>query len=461
MNQSAVDLLGGGSVDVVQSIVNAIDVVQENLSDINHFEIDLNQELNRALNLQLAIGGEEVDAAYEQLAVLGLGPQSSPTDVAIAIAQLRTREAYQSLVDDRDVAAASSRLAALGLDSSVTDLDLAEAVAERDQPAALDQAKADRDLLAANAALLESWKALAAIGFDGETTDAEINGLFNDEQAVANAKAFRDTLADPGADEGELLIARGMLALLGIPEGADDTQIEDLLNQQEQIDDTIAHRDTVANADTSLVEAALRLQDLGVAVDATDLQIARAIAGEALQGLVDDRALVRDYIADSIKGQLESLDDIASATVIEGSGISSDPWIVQYESASGDAITSPNSNVVLGDPVPVAENVYRQSLYLASSFQIALGPTELTIQADQARGEIADQLAALQSVFGANVIRGDGSPGDPWIIEYTSESASFDDALTVIQFQRQARATVGDPPDLQARNLSRQRRGIV
>ena len=46
LNQSAVDLLGTGSVDVVEAIVNGIDVVQENLTDINRFEIDLNQKLN-------------------------------------------------------------------------------------------------------------------------------------------------------------------------------------------------------------------------------------------------------------------------------------------------------------------------------------------------------------------------------------------------------------------------------
>ncbi|MBL4898920.1 MAG: DUF4347 domain-containing protein, partial [Colwellia sp.] len=53
LNQSAVELMGDGSVDVVQSIVDAIDVVQANLSDINRFEIDLNQELNRVLALGL------------------------------------------------------------------------------------------------------------------------------------------------------------------------------------------------------------------------------------------------------------------------------------------------------------------------------------------------------------------------------------------------------------------------
>ena len=53
INKSAVELLGNGSVDVVQGIVNGIETVQETLSDINHFEIDLNQEMNSALDLGL------------------------------------------------------------------------------------------------------------------------------------------------------------------------------------------------------------------------------------------------------------------------------------------------------------------------------------------------------------------------------------------------------------------------
>ena len=50
--KSAVDLLGSGSVDVVQTIVNAIDTVRNELEDINHFEIDVNQALNSALEIE-------------------------------------------------------------------------------------------------------------------------------------------------------------------------------------------------------------------------------------------------------------------------------------------------------------------------------------------------------------------------------------------------------------------------
>ncbi len=57
VNQSAVELLGNGSVDVVEGIANGISVVRENLTDINRAEIDLNQELNDILDLGLAIGG--------------------------------------------------------------------------------------------------------------------------------------------------------------------------------------------------------------------------------------------------------------------------------------------------------------------------------------------------------------------------------------------------------------------
>ena len=131
INQSAVELLGNGSVDVVQSIINGIGVVQENLKDINHFEIDLNRELTKALQLELPLEEFEgqifdLNQAYRDLVGISdsLFSGSSDDDIAIAIAEKQYGPVLTGLRADRDVAAAATSLAEYGLSSQSTDLDI-------------------------------------------------------------------------------------------------------------------------------------------------------------------------------------------------------------------------------------------------------------------------------------------------------------------------------------------------
>jgi len=72
IDKSAVDLLGGDT-DIITSIVNGIQTVQDNLSDINVAEIDLNQVINDVLSLGLNIGGQELDDAYAAIVALSTG----------------------------------------------------------------------------------------------------------------------------------------------------------------------------------------------------------------------------------------------------------------------------------------------------------------------------------------------------------------------------------------------------
>ena len=307
LNQSAVDLLGNGSTDIVQTIIDAIDVVQANLSDINHFEIDLNQEINRALGLGLAIGDDAaVDSAYSNLIELStrLHAHSSNDDLALALAQQNHAAAFDDLLFDRDISGANDRLTAWGLDLDSTDLDIAEAVVDVATYAAL---KADRDLLAANSGFMDAMANLAKYGLDSNTRDAEIEALFDTTDAIASAEAQRIVLLDAAASDDEKLVARMQLAMLGIVIGdssADDDitalDFDALLSQATEITATKAERDLLAS-ETVLVDAANRLAEQGVSGNASDLAIATALVGiENLQDSYDDRDLLNEHEAVAI-----------------------------------------------------------------------------------------------------------------------------------------------------------------
>jgi len=107
---------------------------RENLSDINHVEIDVNRELDRLLKFGLNVGekGEGVEAAYDALIAIGssLGGNSDNGEIAIALAQRDGPGAFADLQRDREVLAAANRLSALGLDETATTQDIAEALAD-------------------------------------------------------------------------------------------------------------------------------------------------------------------------------------------------------------------------------------------------------------------------------------------------------------------------------------------
>jgi hypothetical protein len=124
VNKSAVQLLGSGSVDVVQNIVDAISTVQKAAANIDQTEIDLNQEINRSLGLHITVlSDESVDAAHDALSVLPGSPSSKSTDdqIAVAIAQSTQSAVFSSLQIDRDLRVAFDNLGSKGLSPTSTD----------------------------------------------------------------------------------------------------------------------------------------------------------------------------------------------------------------------------------------------------------------------------------------------------------------------------------------------------
>ncbi len=291
LNQSAVDLLGDGSVDVVQNIINAIATVRAALSDINHVEIDVNREIDRVLKFGLNIGekGTGVEAAYDALTAIlnSLNGQSTDEDVAVALAQRDNAAAFEALLLDRDVVAAADRLAAIGLDETATTLDIAQALADDTQLQALTD---DRSTVSGDSTFVEAWLLLGRFGLDYRATQKEVDDLFDSEDAIASALNALVTLADTNASAAQKDIARVTLFQLGVPDSADEAQVRALLNQdadQTAVEAALAYVNGVPQ--TSLLEAALRLDDTGASVNASDLELASAVAG------IDN---VRAYSAD-------------------------------------------------------------------------------------------------------------------------------------------------------------------
>ena len=432
INQSAVDLLGTGSVDVVQAIVDGIDVVQENLSDINRFEIDLNQELNELLKLGLDIGGEETDAAYDNLMAVSasLSSQSTDDELAVALAVKNHEITFGSLVVDRDVAAASQRFAEKGLTVDSTDLDLAEAIADQDELAAL---KADRNLVADNPGFMEAWDRLAQYGFGNATTDAEITAMFDSTELVDSALECRAVLDDENSTEDEKEVARIHLLRLGIAENATEDGIRQALNRDDEIEQAKADRDLVRRSSQALKDAARRLQERGQDGNSTDLALATEVAGvENLEAWKADRDLLRRVGATSIKTQLEALDEITTAEVLSGTGTSGNPWVIEYTISSGAAdaqIRSAGTNVHVGARTEVG-GTYRQELYLANSFQIEFGAgAALTITEANAPADLETELEAVTAVESVDSVTGAGTRANPWIVQYTTAGDAPSDSI--------------------------------
>ncbi|CAB5140735.1 diguanylate cyclase/phosphodiesterase (GGDEF & EAL domains) with PAS/PAC sensor(s), partial [Olavius algarvensis associated proteobacterium Delta 3] len=444
LNQSAVELLGDGSVDIVKAIIDGIDTVQENLKDINHFEIDLNQELNRVLNLGLDIGGNEVDAAYENLVALsaGLTSQSTDDDIAIALAEFFNAVAYESLKTDRDVAGAESRLSAIGLDRTSTDKEIAEKLANDADAAGLAALKQDRHDVSTDPDFMEAWNRLALYGLTGDATDTEIDALFDSSDIIALAMENRDLLkSGSSATEDEKQVAKLILARLGVAEDATDGEINAVLGNAAEIAQLKADRDDVA-AKAGLIAAAERLRDLGLSGDSTDLALATALVGtDALQPYINDRNLLAAYLEGSIKSGLEALDDIDEADVTGGNGTLTDPWIIEYKFAAGatvQSLSSADSNVHLGTQTGSGP-YYEQTLYLDDSFDITYG-TVLTVANDTAVSDLESGLAGLADIDTATVLRGNGTGEDPWVVEYKVTAGDTVDEITSGETQ----VTVGD-----------------
>ena len=213
VDKSAVDLLGDGSTDVVQSIINAISSVQSNLSDINRFEIELNAKLNEVLSLGLPMGDKAaIRAAYDRLVAVSrsLSSSSSDSDLAVALARKTAAADFAGLVADRDVVAAADRLAQKGLSGGSSDTAVALAVADG---ATFTARASDRALVAANTAFTAAWSRLRGLGLDEASSDSDIAAVYDTSSSVVQARADRDAVAAAAAGlraDALALAARGL-----------------------------------------------------------------------------------------------------------------------------------------------------------------------------------------------------------------------------------------------------------
>ena len=192
IGDSLASLLGSGGVDTISAIINAIEVVQENLSDIQRLEIDLNQAINGALALGLDLGGGEVLAAYDRLTALDFELDGASTDDAIALALVAANyaEAFGELVLDRDVAAAGARLTEFGLNQEATNEEIAMAAADAMPGGDFGMLVAARDFLASDPVLTTALGRLSNLGLnrqsaaeirdeDGNEIDDDIDATFD------------------------------------------------------------------------------------------------------------------------------------------------------------------------------------------------------------------------------------------------------------------------------------------
>ncbi|MCA9138139.1 MAG: hypothetical protein KDB00_15315, partial [Planctomycetales bacterium] len=297
INQSAVDLLGSNSVNVVDSIANAIQTVRGELSDINRFEIDLNQQLNATLALGLNIGGEEVDAAYDNIVALstGLTARSSDDDLAIALAQKNHTAAFESLLLDRNAVAANDRLTSRGLDGDSSDEQIATTLAD---PTLLSATFTLRNVVAADSVFSDAWNRLSRYDVDGNTSDTEIQNLFDATEIIALAIENRDVLLDAGATDDEKQFARIQLSRIGIAPDATDQEINDTFARDSEIAQIQFDRDIIAAAPAAVQDAAAQLRALGLAGNSTDLGVASALVGaEVVELWKADRDFVASFAA--------------------------------------------------------------------------------------------------------------------------------------------------------------------
>ncbi|MBW2277842.1 MAG: hypothetical protein JRF63_10140, partial [Deltaproteobacteria bacterium] len=92
-------------------------------------------------------------------------------------------------------------------------------------------------------------------------------------------------------------------------------------------------------------------------------------------------------------------------------------------------------NVDIQQEAPATQRpaaIYRQTLYLNDFFALAFGGDAFkSIRNDGAAGEIALALAARDDVVSAaRVLGGDGTDGNPWIVDFDSADPTLDDSLS-------------------------------
>ena len=381
----------------------------------------------------------DLDAAYESLVALSpdLNGQSTNDDIAIALARQSDPAKYESLTIDRDVAAATDRLAQLSLDQTATDEQIAvafisDATTTADEYADL---QTKRQTLVDDATgFVDAWATLERLGIPEDATDDDIDSIFDNTAAVASANESKDILLDAGATDARKQVARTNLARLGL--NVDETKtaaeietyIDNALDRSTEITATKADLSTVQAASSTVRDAATTLADLGLSSTSNNESLAVAVVGiENVQAYYDDRDLLQEYLSGTIKGELESLEEIDTASVISGQGTTASPWLVEYTFATGVTavdLDSPSTNVVLGAPALESGSTYRQEVYLTDTSSLSFGTEPaFTVNNASAATGIATAVKAIAAISNASITGGHGTAEHPWVLEYTNSSS--------------------------------------
>ncbi|MGD8475608.1 MAG: matrixin family metalloprotease, partial [Burkholderiales bacterium] len=348
VNKSALELLGSG--DVVEQMISAIEVVQENLSDINHVEIDVNRELDRVLDFAgLDVGEKDagVEAAYNALVAIStsLNGQSSDEAIAVALAQLDYAAQFADLQLSRDMLAAQLRITDLGLDETATTLQIATALGDPGELLAL---TSDRDDVAADATFVDAWALLKKTGLGHNANQADVDALFDNQDSIDLALDALAILNDANATQGEKQVASLTLLRLGIAPTTDPADVPGLLDRSADklaAEDALAYVNDDDPARVLLLAAALRLDAAGVNANSTELALAVAVAGvENVQRYESDlaflqRAAITPAQAQSNLDALGLSDQSADLDIALALLSDADPGLVAYEAAKTDRNT--------------------------------------------------------------------------------------------------------------------------
>jgi Ca2+-binding RTX toxin-like protein len=449
INQSAVELLGNGSVDVVQSIINGIGVVQENLKDINHFEIDLNRELTKALQLELPLEEFEgqifdLNQAYRDLVGISdsLFSGSSDEDIAIAIAEKQYGPVLTGLRADRDVAAAATSLAEYGLTSQSTDLDVAKTLVERseEQKQALQVLTDAQGALAVNVGFVTAWDDLSRYGFTETDDETTIADALNSDSDKETAEAARQVIleATVTTETAPEVVSAG-LTLQGYGLSRFPLCTVDELNERFDNGETITDLQgklSVVQQNLQLLVHIRTLESFGLTATSDEADLYLAVADSSEVGILTaDRDLLQSYLDDTIKGQLAETGIGIDVRSVSGFGTGTDPWVVEYQLDDPNAATAlmvaeGNTDLTIGDRETVVRNgetLFQQTLALATTATMSYGSTfSESMELYGFSGTKTNFLdtATLEQYAKSihsetRITAGTGLVSDPWQIDYT------------------------------------------
>ena len=160
---------------------------------------------------------------------------------------------YESIQLQRDVVAADQLLksvdASLNKDSS--DLEIAVALAESEDKSLYNKLQADRDRIASDPEFVGAWNLLTSLGFDENTTDEEIEAVYDNSVSVVSALENLDIVNGTSGTytDAEVAAAEVVLTRLGVASDLTEDEVIALLGNTDQVDAAKAAVQTVGGAD--------------------------------------------------------------------------------------------------------------------------------------------------------------------------------------------------------------------